>query len=107
MIPDPGPIRVALYGDQYAAVTSPRVAISATGRDCLRTLAGQLLAAGFDPERKLDLYRAGERIGGLALRRGLSNRSGCRRERGFAGELVGGTSATAAGIVVTAIKEEH
>lgn len=66
MIPEPT-IRVTMYGQEFCAVESPRLCISATGPGCLKTVASQLLQAGFDPETKVELFRAGERIGGVLL----------------------------------------
>ena len=66
MIPE-ATIRVSLFGQEFAAVESPRLCVSATGPGCLRAVASQLLQAGFDPEAKLELFRAGERIGGVLL----------------------------------------
>jgi hypothetical protein len=67
-IPDPAPIKVALYGDNFAAVTSPRIAISASGPGCLRTVANQLLNAGFDAASRIEIFRAGDRtVGSVAL----------------------------------------
>jgi len=64
--PDPT-IKVTMYGQEFAAVESPRLCVSATGPGCLKTVASQLLQAGFDPETKVELFRAGERIGSVVL----------------------------------------
>src|SRR5215813_7837258 len=65
-LPEPT-IRVTLFGSEFAAVESPRLCVSATGPNCLKNVASQLLQAGFDPERELALYRAGDCIGRVLL----------------------------------------
>jgi hypothetical protein len=66
-IPDETPLRVNLFGEQFAAVDDPGIMASASGPRCLPTLAARLLQAGFDSERKMILFRAGERIGSTTI----------------------------------------
>jgi len=58
------PIRVILFGGQFVSTDdSETVGLSATGPDALRTLGMRLFQAGFSPNRRLVLYRAGQCIG--------------------------------------------
>jgi hypothetical protein len=66
-IDEPSPLRVNLFGEQFAAVDDPGIMASASGPRCLPTLASRLLQAGFDSERKMTLFRAGERIGSTTI----------------------------------------
>jgi hypothetical protein len=60
---------VALFGGQFAGVASEGIpSISASGPNCVTTLAQQLLAAGFDPERKLTLHCAGKPVSETTIR---------------------------------------
>jgi hypothetical protein len=62
--PDERAIRIMMYGDQFAACDdADAVGFSASGTNALATLAGRLLAAGFDPDRALILFRGAERVG--------------------------------------------
>ena len=62
--PNAEPIRVILYGRQFAATGNCELAaVTASGPGCLKSLALQLFAAGFDPDRVLTLHRGGEEIG--------------------------------------------
>lgn len=59
-------LQIALYGRMWATVVGPPD-LSASGPDCIQTLALQLLRSGFDPERQMVMYRANERIGATTI----------------------------------------
>jgi hypothetical protein len=61
-------LRVNLYGRDFASLNEPEVMVSATGADALRVVARQLLTAGFDPDRRLALFRGGVGVGSTTLR---------------------------------------
>jgi hypothetical protein len=60
-IPEPA-LQIAVYGKMWATVVGPPE-LAASGPNCIRTLAENLLRAGYAPEREMALYRAGENIG--------------------------------------------
>jgi len=61
---DHRPLRVILFGSQFAAVDDPEaMGLSASGHNAVQTLASRLLHAGYDPERPLILFRANQCIG--------------------------------------------
>jgi hypothetical protein len=69
MLPDAGtgrPLQVALFGKMFATVVGP-LELSASGPDCVRTLALQLLQSGLDPDRRMIMYRANQRIGSTTI----------------------------------------
>jgi hypothetical protein len=66
-IPDEPALRVNLFGEQFAAVDDPGIMASASGHRCLPTLASRLLQSGFDPDRKLILWRGNERVGSTTI----------------------------------------
>jgi hypothetical protein len=58
------PIRVILYGSQFASCDDgDALGMMASGPKPLELLAMRLFQAGFDPERPLILFRGGERVG--------------------------------------------
>jgi len=58
------PIRIIKFGDGFVSCDDANaIGISASGPDALKTLAMRLFTSGFDPHRKLVLYRAGQCIG--------------------------------------------
>jgi hypothetical protein len=63
---DDMPLRVPLFGLQFAAVDNAE-GLSASGPQCLATLAKRLLQAGFDPERQMLLFRANRRVGSTTI----------------------------------------
>jgi hypothetical protein len=60
------PLQIALYGKMWATVVGPPE-LSASGPDCVQTLALQLLRSGFGPERQMVMYRANERVGATTI----------------------------------------
>jgi hypothetical protein len=62
-IPDEAPLRTILFGSQFVAVDNPEVMASASGPQCLQTMAKRLLQAGIDSEREMILFRANQPIG--------------------------------------------
>lgn len=57
-------LRVICYGESFAACyDADAMGFSASGHNAVQTLASRLLHAGFDPDRALILFRAGERVG--------------------------------------------
>jgi hypothetical protein len=69
-IPDERPIRVIMFGGQFVSTDdSDTIGMSATGPDALQTLATRLFQSGFDPQRSLVMYRAGQYIGRTTIGR--------------------------------------
>ena len=65
---DERPLRVILFGSQFAALDdAAAMGFSASGPHCVRTMALRLLQSGFDPERELILFRANQRIGSTTI----------------------------------------
>ncbi|PWT79347.1 MAG: hypothetical protein C5B58_13700 [Acidobacteria bacterium] len=60
-------LRVFMYGDGFASIDG-ELAISAFGPRALQTIAKKLLAAGYDPDQKLDIHRGGQRLNRIRLR---------------------------------------
>jgi hypothetical protein len=61
---DERPLRVILFGGQFAALDDAEaMGLSASGPNCVQTMALRLLRSGFDPERPLILFRANQNIG--------------------------------------------
>jgi hypothetical protein len=60
------PLQIALYGKMWATVVGPPE-LSASGPGCVRTLAENLLQAGYAPERRLELWRGNERVGATTI----------------------------------------
>jgi hypothetical protein len=53
-----------LFGSQFVAVDDAEaMGFSASGPNCLQTMAKRLLQSGFDPQRPLILFRANQNIG--------------------------------------------
>jgi hypothetical protein len=62
------PLRVILFGSQFVAVDeSEAMGFSASGPNCVQTMALRLLQSGFDPERQMILFRANQRIGATTI----------------------------------------
>jgi len=62
------PIPVTLYGSGFAATADQDgKGISMTGPNAVGRLAEHLIALGYDPERELNLYRAGVFIGKTSI----------------------------------------
>lgn len=62
------PIQVILHGAMFASTATDNIPkLSATGPNALRTVASQLLHAGFDGDRLLLLYRGGEPVGKMTI----------------------------------------
>ena len=69
IIPDDRPLRVILFGSQFASVDdADACGFSASGTNAVQTLAARLLAAGYDADRVLVLYRANMKIGKTSIR---------------------------------------
>jgi hypothetical protein len=67
-VPDERPLRVLLFGSQFVAVDDAEaMGFSASGPNCVQTMALRLLQSGFDPERPLILFRANQRIGSTTI----------------------------------------
>ena len=61
---DERPLRVILFGSQFAALDDAEaMGFSASGPHCVRTMALRLLQSGFDPQRQMILFRANQNIG--------------------------------------------
>jgi hypothetical protein len=60
---DERPLRIVLFGSQFCAVDDASIMASASGPNCLQTMALRLLQSGFDPDRPLILFRANQNIG--------------------------------------------
>jgi hypothetical protein len=61
---DERPLRVILFGSQFVALDDAEaMGLSASGPNCIRTMALRLLQSGFNPERPLILFRANQNIG--------------------------------------------
>ena len=64
----PAPIAVVLFGTNFAATADQDgKGISMTGPNAVGRLAEHLIALGYDPERELNLYRAGVFIGKTSI----------------------------------------
>src|SRR5262245_51410263 len=64
IIPDDRPLRIILFGSQFASVDdADAYGFSASGTNAVQTLASRLLAAGYDADRPLILFRANQNIG--------------------------------------------
>lgn len=71
---DERPIRVILFGNQFAACDDAEaLGISASGPNCTQTLAQCLLNAGYDGQRPLVLFRAGQMIGKTSIEKAARN----------------------------------
>jgi hypothetical protein len=65
---DESPLRAILFGSDFVALDdSEAMGISASGPNCVRTLAEALQRAGFGSDRELVLYRAGQMISRLTI----------------------------------------
>jgi hypothetical protein len=60
-------LQIALYGKMFATVVGP-LELAASGPNCIKTLAENLLQAGYAPERAMAFYRAGEHLGRTTLK---------------------------------------
>lgn len=66
--PDERPLRAILFGTDFVALDDAEaMGISASGPNCLKTLAEALLRAGFSSDRQLVLFRGGEHAGRLSV----------------------------------------
>ena len=65
---DERPLRLFLFGSQFVAVDDAEaMGFSASGPNCIQTMALRLLQSGFDPERQMIMYRANQRIGSTTI----------------------------------------
>ena len=65
---DERPIRCIAYGEQFIATDdSSTLGMSATGPDALESLAMRLFQAGFGLDRRLVVFRGGERVGSITI----------------------------------------
>ena len=61
-------IRCIAYGEQFIATDdASTLGMSATGPDALATLAMRLFQAGFGSDRRLVVFRGGERVGSITI----------------------------------------
>jgi hypothetical protein len=71
---DERPIRVILFGGQFAACDDAEaLGISASGPNCVKTLAESLLRSGYDGLRPLIIFRAGQCIGKTSIENAARN----------------------------------
>ena len=59
------PLRALLFGTQFVSIADDGDGngFCASGINCVQTLASRLLAAGFDADRPLFLFRANQPVG--------------------------------------------
>ena len=63
-IPGDRPLRVICFGSNFATLDDREaMGFTASGPNCVQTLAATLLQAGYDADRQLVLFRGGERVG--------------------------------------------
>jgi len=72
------PIRIIKFSDGFVSTDDPgTIGMSATGPGALQTLALRLAQSGFDPQRKLVIYRSGQCIGTMSIAQAGGICDGC------------------------------
>ena len=72
------PIRIIKFSDGFVSTDDAEtIGMSATGPGALQTLAMRLFQSGFDPKRKLVIYRSGQCIGTMSIAQAGGICDGC------------------------------
>jgi hypothetical protein len=66
------PLKVALYGENFASLLDDELSISATGPECLAALANRLVREGHG-DKILTLLRGGSRVGQISVADAATN----------------------------------